>query len=950
LHAKILRSITINPLNVPPEKVLNIPLGAPFMHALSLWILDQDFEISSAYIFVPNHLSAVALKKALSDLMPHSSSMLLPRIFTLGNLSSNLDLIPHVFKHQKPIKTQKNHTFISSLLKEWFTLHPENSHFSIISAFQDLLETSMKEEVDWHKLSLLIPDSLAKHRQVALGELEELIDLCKKIIEENGRPESFYERWFQDKLSTQITHMNRPIILAGTTASQPGTWRLMQAVAQNPQGHIVLSGFDSSFEFSQTAPPPYNHPQAILQRRVYELGIIPFEIPYSFKKTAHIGRAALATKLLGFQETNDLNSGKTRLDSGHSLTNFHIGVAKNEREEHSLTAALAKAALHNGAESIAIVTPIEKMESYALALSTVGIPVASRQAVPLMTTPAGRLVMDLLALVKNQNDVAIWLSILRNPHVLTASKLQRELDKFEQRVLRDFATFHNSSKWFHTSDSKILAKLIHSLNQWAHPLKNQKFTVSRWAKALLEILDALGADKDEAEINSDPFTITRDHIRNLISWSQNKSIPFDTFQKLLSYMLNTFSCEAAPITRQNQVFLLSPLDIRLLKFDTIILTNFNDGHWPKREKPTFWLSETQKQELGFASSDVTIGQSAHDFLRSFSCDHVIITRSTFDQGVPTDPSPWLLRLEASTPQETWESYHAYPKQILKSWHDYSQSLHSSREKQSPEPLQCGIIHKPKTISATRLERLIQNPFQFFVTQILKIQDFQPFGNIITPSRYGDIVHSIMDQFAKHPDRHLDVIEHIANQIFAHFNLNLVQASRILITIKSLYRKFMSEIFDSEFVLSEVEGSIEFVVGEHTVTLKAKADRIDVHPNQTAIIIDYKTGIIPTQKGIHNLESIQLLFEAFLMSQSGFSEAPEIHPRAIEYRQAKIGSSIIKSTVVSDAKLTDTLEKFQHLLQELLENYLNDSFDFPYVHQDRHGYNPLAHLARYGESE
>ena len=546
--------------------------------------------------------------------------------------------------------------------------------------------------------------------------------------------------------------------------------------------------------------------------------------------------------------------------------------------------------------------------------------------------------------------MTLWLSILKNPHVLRSSPHQNEIDVFEQKVLRDFTAFHTSSTWLKASNSANIAHIIHLLNQWAQPLKHQKLSVSRWAMAALKMIDTLTKNMEESETRNGSFLITRDQINHLTSWTQHKPIPFDHFQKLLGYVLNVSSCESEPAPHQGHVFLLGPLDIRLVKFDTIILTNFNDGHWPKREKPSFWLNEKQKQELGFAPSDVIIGQSAHDFLRSFSCDHVILTRSTFDQGVPTDPSPWLLRLEANTSQKNWQAYHDYPKQILTSWHDYSHSLHKSRIKHPLEPLQCAIAHKPTLISATRLERLVQNPFQFFVSQILKIQEFQPFGNIITPSRYGDIVHSIMDQCAKICDQKWDNIEPIAHQIFASYKLNTIQTSRILMTIKSLYQKFIDEYFEAEYILSEADGSIEFNVGEHTFTLKAKADRIDIHANQKATLIDYKTGSIPTHKSIHTLESIQLLFEAFLMSQNGFPEANGIQPQTIEYRQAKIGSTLLKSTIVSDAKLHNTLEIFEKFLQDLLESYVKDSFEFSYIHRDRHGYNSLAHLARYGESK
>ena len=65
------------------------------------------------------------------------------------------------------------------------------------------------------------------------------------------------------------------------------------------------------------------------------------------------------------------------------------------------------------------------------------------------------------------------------------------------------------------------------------------------------------------------------------------------------------------------------------------------------------------------------------------------------------------------------------------------------------------------------------------------------------------------------------------------------------------------------------------MGRGTFTLRARADRIELRPDGTACIVDYKTGTPPSGKMIFTGFSPQLTLEAAMLMHGAFADLPAV---------------------------------------------------------------------------
>src|SRR5262249_31511050 len=70
--------------------------------------------------------------------------------------------------------------------------------------------------------------------------------------------------------------------------------------------------------------------------------------------------------------------------------------------------------------------------------------------------------------------------------------------------------------------------------------------------------------------------------------------------------------------------------------------------------------------------------------------------------------------------------------------------------------------------------------------------------------------------------------------------------------------------------SETRGAIEFPIGDRTFRLSARADRIEQHANGRFAVLDFKTGLAPSDKQVRIGIAPQLTLEAAILRNGGFN--------------------------------------------------------------------------------
>jgi ATP-dependent helicase/nuclease subunit B len=100
-----------------------------------------------------------------------------------------------------------------------------------------------------------------------------------------------------------------------------------------------------------------------------------------------------------------------------------------------------------------------------------------------------------------------------------------------------------------------------------------------------------------------------------------------------------------PYSRHPRLAILGPLEARLLDFDLVVLSGLNEGGWPREATTDPWLSRPMRSRLGLEPPERRTGLAAHDLSMLSSAKSVLLTRSIKENGTPTIPSRWLLRIK-----------------------------------------------------------------------------------------------------------------------------------------------------------------------------------------------------------------------------------------------------------------------------------------------------------------
>ena len=149
--------------------------------------------------------------------------------------------------------------------------------------------------------------------------------------------------------------------------------------------------------------------------------------------------------------------------------------------------------------------------------------------------------------------------------------------------------------------------------------------------------------------------------------------------------------------------------------------------------------------------------------------------------------------------------------------------------------------------------------------------------------------------------------------------------------------------------TEVLGKISFLVGNTNFTLTAVADRIDIMKNGNLLIIDYKTGTIPSSKEVEAGFSPQLPLEAVIASNGGFSNIPQSKSIQLEYWRVRGGNNpgeVVRPSENIGKLQEDALKG----VKRLVEVYQNKETPYPSRPNPSYApqYSDYEHLARVRE--
>ncbi|MEZ0281428.1 PD-(D/E)XK nuclease family protein, partial [Methyloceanibacter sp.] len=373
-------------------------------------------------------------------------------------------------------------------------------------------------------------------------------------------------------------------------------------------------------------------------------------------------------------------------------------------------------------------------------------------------------------------------------------------------------------------------------------------------------------------------------------------------------------------------------------------------------------SRPMAAKLGLPAPERRIGLSAHDFAQALAAPTVYLSRAVKVDGVPTVPSRWLQRLTALVEAAKLKGRIA-PEQPWAAWARERDGAPAFTPVDPPRP-RPPVEARPRRLSATRVEHMLANPYAIFARYILGLEALKPLGGLPDNAMRGQIVHHALHEFALNHPNGLPV--DIAAELIASAD-NLLSAlggsPRVEAFWRPSFARFAKWFAETEparrsgvdRIVAEVDGALDLEI-ERGFRLTARADRIDLCEDGSAVIYDYKTGRVPTASQVDKLYAPQLPLEAAIVAGGGFAVVGAREVRGFIYIRASGRGDGGEQQQAADGSPASLAEKALADLTRLIAHF--DRADAPYEAQRRPGtafsriydYDDYAHLARLAEWE
>ncbi len=834
------------------RNLFNIPLGEPFFDILVDHLLSGNLIpsihptcdpllLADTTIFVPTRRAARALAQVFGEKLGPKPAIL-PRIVPLGDPS---DIEERAVLMEEPVAASadlpdaipplRRQLYLMQLIEAWRKairqtllqsqgrrgpLLKSRDLFQVASSPADalalagdlaaLMDEMIIENVGWEQLQGLAPEH-DEYWSITTEFLKIAGDAWPAYLRETGLMDATARRDALLRAEAERLLRERPlapVIVAGSTGSQPATAELMKAIASLPNGAVVLPGLDqdldqTSWDSIQISGADMalglSSPQALLKRLVEtRMGVTRRDVKNLLAAVMPVAddRAArrhLLSEVLRPAETTEKWAETRDATLNAKIETAFAGISlietADEREEALAIALRLREALENVETQAALVTPDRALARRVSAeLKRFGLNVEDSAGQPLASELRGSLARLLLdAALGNFEPLAV-MALLNHP-LVTLEKPRTEIElattMLDICVLRDG---HIESSLYHLQQAAAAASGEPSDRHAPAPKKRLKAEMGSlcldlvgWLQDALTPFAAIftGAGKSGSV---SIFAIAEAHrqaLENLTldaesqsHWHEEEdgealaqifdelgttypasSDPFG-FDAHLVYPALFESLLAAKAVRSRKpahprLKIWGPLEARLLEVDLVILGGLNEGSWPPVVSTDAFLNRPMRAAIGLSPPERRIGQSAHDFAMLMGMKEVVISRSGRVGGEPAIASRFLRRLEAYAGETIWKAAvlrgHPYV-QLARHLDDLPEG---ERPKPAPRPEPRPPVElRPVRLSITEIERLYRDPYAIFAQHILKLA---PLDERLAPpdaSDKGTIIHEVLAKFVE----------------------------------------------------------------------------------------------------------------------------------------------------------------------------------------------------------
>ncbi len=375
-----------------------------------------------------------------------------------------------------------------------------------------------------------------------------------------------------------------------------------------------------------------------------------------------------------------------------------------------------------------------------------------------------------------------------------------------------------------------------------------------------------------------------------------------------------------------KIVVLGTIESRMQTADVVILTGLNDGMFPARGYENAWLPVAVAEKIGLPSPDRKVSLMSLDFMNLSCGAQVYWLRAENSGGTKTAESRFISRVLARGGEIDENT------NVLESVR--------KRDKIDLQPLDYTAPNPPSDWSdvyVTELEKLIHNPYAFYVAHILRLRPMDDWWVSVDARKFGTLVH--------------DVVEHARDFSCATTISEMDRAAREVLNLtntESMIFKFWHKRFveiakvleqHADLLLNsvpETEGKV--VIANRCV--RARADRV-----WDGGVLDIKTGSAPNNSQLNSGTMPQLPLEAYMLANNGFKIPTTEKSRNPKMVFMQLKNFHAKMIWFDEAQVRDMMNAAINKVTELFNMYSVGNAPYEYFETGDDKYKTYDDLAR-----
>ncbi|MBS3927859.1 MAG: double-strand break repair protein AddB [Sphingomonadales bacterium] len=771
-----------------------------------------------------------------------------------------------------------------------------------------------------------------------------------------------------------------PVVAAGVTSASPALAGLLRAVADLPNGAVILPDLDLALDgavwdmLGRAGAPasegeaPFaeqdaaTHPQYHLKLLLNRMGLSRDEVDPWHRAglaAAPPERSRAISNLFLPPEASaswvDLPAAQRRLSGVRLMESAHPG------EEAQAVAILIREALEVPERRVALVTPDRGLAGRVVAhLRRWDIDADDTAGRPLAQTVVGRVLLLLADLVATSASPVPLLALLVHPLVKRGDERPQWLENARKLDLQLRGPRPAPGLEPLRAAAAKLAKSDGAIGAWWAECEATFAPLLDWpdqiglADALGRLVtagEALCGTSLWAEAEGRALAALVEELRGAAEEVGTLLAPAD-LPGVLRDAMDRVSVRP-PWGKHPRVAIYGLLEARMSRADLVICAGLTEGSWPASPSPEPLLPPAVLRALGVPGGEFRIGLAAHDLAGALGAPEVVLSWALRDEGGPVIPSRFVLRVEAMLGDlaEAHRERRAVDFARRIDLAPLAPPYHKPRPKPSP-------AQRDVALSVTAIDRLRGDPYQFYASAILRLRRLDPLDADPSAAWQGTVVHEVLKrwhQSGEQPGELHAIAAEELSKMQAHPLVRSLWWPRLEKGLQWVVQQVSEARREGREVLkSEIDGEMTLA----GVRVYGRADRIDRKADGKLVVVDYKTGKPPSGVQVEKGYALQLGTLGLIAAASGFAGVAGL-PDGFEYwslgkgAKSETGFGYISEPIADGRKKglprAEFLTETRRMLIEAIDRWIKGDEPFEArLNPDFAGYNDYDQLMRLDE--